>query len=96
MIATHVSHFGLEIVQKTETSVILSGTKANCLRMAAALGLHALRYEGRTVSIDGGEAVMAPAGRDDFVWCHFAEGGFILRGRDDYSLLVRRSDWDAA
>lgn len=96
MIVTHTSHFGLNIDSRTEDSVVLSGTKANCLRMAAVLGLEIERYEGRTLSLINGVGFSESADRSNFTWCYFRQGGFIHRGRDEYSLVVRMADWIAA
>ena len=91
---TDPTHYGLTLLAKTHDTVILAGTLANCRRVAFAHGLEIERYEGATVAIDRDHAVYAPADATNFVWCHFRQGGFILRDQDDYTLLIRREIWD--
>lgn len=94
MLITHPSHFGLEKIAETETSVVLTGSLANCKRIAAAHGMEVDSYEGCLVSCDGSHAVYAPVdeSKPNRIW--YKNGGLIQRGRDDYSVVIPRNVWD--
>ena len=94
MTSTHVSHFGLTLLATTKDNVVLEGTKSACWRMAYAHGMEIDRYEGKTVSYTNGVAVTAPADSSNFVWCYFKNGGFVLKGRDTYTLVLPLSVWN--
>lgn len=94
MTATHISHFGLTQIGQTADSIVFEGSLGACRRMAFAHGLEVEKYEGQTVSIEGGRATMAPASADKFTWCFFKQGGFICKTRDGWSLLLRMETWN--
>lgn len=93
MTITHLSHFGMTLVAETDDNVVFSGKLADCRRMAFSHGLEIDRYEGQTISSENGKSIQAPADANKFVWAFFKQGGFILKGRDDWSLLMPKAVW---
>lgn len=96
MMHTHLSHFGLVKIGETNDSIIFAGSLAACRRMAFAHGMEVSRYEGRTIAIEGSRAFTTPADSGNFTWMHFQDGGFIVKGRDDYSLLIPQNVWQSS
>lgn len=94
MTIAHLSHHGLKMLKKTNTSVVLEGTRAACLRMAAAHGMEIDRKEGKTIAINGGRALLAPCGENDWTTCWMKGGGLIQKGRDGYCLVMPIGVWN--
>lgn len=78
----------LEMIGNTSTSVVFQGSLISCRRMAFAHGMEIAKYEGRTISIDCGHAIMSPASKDNFSICWFKEGGMIAKTQDAYALVM--------
>jgi|APGre2960657404_1045060.scaffolds.fasta_scaffold53212_1 hypothetical protein len=93
MTITHPSHFDLQEVSRTETSIVFSGTLAGCRKMAFSHGMEVAEYCGRLIEFDGVRAVSAPATSADFSVCYFVGGGLIHRGRDEYTLVMPLHVW---
>lgn len=94
MLVTHPSHFGLEMIGNTSTSVVFQGSLADCRRMAFAHGMEIAKYEGRTISINSGHAIMAPASENSFSLCWFKEGGMIAKTQDAYALVIPKRTYE--
>lgn len=94
MTITHVSHFGLELLNTTETGVVLCGTLGNCKRMAAAHGMEIREYEGRLISYNGFRGTYEPVDmkKPNRIW--FKNGGMIQRTPGDYTLVIPRKVWE--
>lgn len=56
--------------------------------MAFAHGMEISTYEGSTISIDCGHAVMSPVSKDNFSICWFKNGGMIAKTQDAYALVI--------
>ena len=95
MTNTHISHFGLEFTAQTLTSVVLSGTLANCKRIAAAHGMEIDRTEGRIVSCDGDNAIYSPTSGDKPNRIVYKNGGMIQRCANDYAIVIPVDVWNA-
>lgn len=96
MTITHLSHYGLTLVETTNDSAVLSGRLADCKRMAAAHGMEIDRYEGQTISIANGRAVHAPAdeNRPAIIW--YKGSGIIARStaEGEYTLVMPVELWN--
>lgn len=90
---TRLSHFDVKEVARTETNVIFSGTLAGCRKLAFSHGMEVEKYEGRTISFDSRGAVKAPADANNFSACWFKGAGLLMKGRDDYSLVMPLAVW---
>lgn len=93
MTLTHLSHFGLEKIGETADNVVFSGTLGSCKRMAFAHGMEIEKYEGRILSSVNGHAIHAPVSESNPTLIWFKGGGLILKGRDDYSLVMPLKVW---
>lgn len=85
--------FGLTPVGDSDTSVMFTGTLANCRRMAFAHEMEVDKLEGAILSSDCGHAIYAPVNESAPMWTMFKNGGFIHKGRDNYFLLIPLSIW---
>lgn len=92
MTITHLSHFGLEEVGRSNENLILEGTLAACKRMAAAHGLEVVTTEGRTIGSDGKNAIVNTA----TVVRYLLTAGMIERTRDAWALVMPLTVWQDA
>jgi hypothetical protein len=93
MTLTHLSHFGLEKLAETSTNVVFSGSLAACKRLAFAHGMEVESYEGRCLGMAGGRATVAAADATNFSAVWFKGGGLVLKGRDNYTLVMPLEVW---
>ena len=93
MTLTHLSHFDLTEIGRTDDNVILEGSLAACKRIAAAHGLEVVRYEGMITGSDGNRATYAPVdmARPSLI---YLTRGMIVRGRDGYSIVIPMDVWN--
>lgn len=95
MTNTHVSHFGLNLINKTTTSVVFSGELSACKRMAFAHGMEISNYEGQTVACNGGRSIQTPVDTKNPNRIWFVDGGMIQRCPDDYTLVMPIEVWNS-
>lgn len=96
MTITHISHFGLKNIGITSDNVLFSGSKGACKRMASAHGMEVEKYEGRILGSDCGIAATMTADSETFSICWFIGGGMVIKGRDDYTLVMPLGVWEQA
>jgi hypothetical protein len=93
MTITHTSHFGLTLINTTETSAVFCGTLSACKRMAFAHGMEIEQYEGRVVAINGRHATFAPVDESNPNRIWFVNGGMIQKTPGDYTLVMPIEVW---
>ena len=83
----------LRELARTATGVVLEGTLDDCKTLAAHLGMEPAEYTGRILEFDGRKAIYAPHTANDYACCYFVGGGLMLKGRDDWTLVVPLARW---
>jgi hypothetical protein len=90
MTQTHLSHFGLTIIGRTNDNVVLCGTLANCKRIAFAHGLEIIKELHPILSMCGGKATENTAKVSGFELSR----GLIIKGRDNWTVCIPADVWN--
>lgn len=77
-------------IGRTEDNVILAGDREALRRLAEARGLTVEKNEGPILSAEGGRAIYAPASPENFAICYYLPSGLLMRGRDEFTLVMPR------
>jgi hypothetical protein len=93
MTIAHISHYDLTEIGRTSDNIVFSGSLGACKRMAAAHGMEVESMEGAITGCDGNRATYLPPDESKPALAWFKGGGLIIRGRDDYSLLMPLAVW---
>ena len=79
---------GLREIGRTGENVIYTGGLADCRRAAFVGGLDIERYEGGILGSEGGIGIYRLATPETFAIAYFRGGGLIVRGADDFTLVL--------
>lgn len=83
----------LRELARTTDGVVLEGTLKDCQALAADLGMEPAEYRGRILESDRGKAIYALHTTDNWFSCTYIGGGLLMKGRDDWSLVVPLARW---
>lgn len=89
MTLTHLSHFGLTEIGRSNENIVLEGSLSDCKRMAAAHGLEIVATEGPTIGMAGRSAITSNAS----VVRYLLTSGMIQKSRDGWALVMPLTVW---
>jgi hypothetical protein len=89
-----IDDYHLSLIGVSESAIGFQGDSSACLRFARAIGMTPIDFKGAFEESDSGTMYREEGTEDNFSYCTFDDGGFMLHSEDGlYFLSVPLSVW---